>query len=237
MAWMPVGRQGSPDERGFVGTIHLVHARAARSSAKDRYAGRTALRAAGGCHRLGECRIHEVLVSVIHYAFVSFVPPFVSFVPFVSFFVSFVSLRALRAHYHYASDARVFSTSSACPGTLTLSQRRATLPSPAIRHVVRAMPISAITGLFLPHAVFLGHGMIGIRKQREVQPVLAGELRFALLVEDADAEDDGLRLSNVGSRSGSRTPSCVQPGVSSFDKRRGRPAARRSQRAGASSPD
>src|SRR5687767_11018605 len=50
----------------------------------------------------------------------------------------------------------------------------------------------AVARLLLPHAVLLGHFVIGVGQQREVDVVFGRELRLALLVENAHAQDGGL---------------------------------------------
>ena len=50
-----------------------------------------------------------------------------------------------RRHFSGKRLPRSFSTSSAWPSTLTLSQRFATLPSPSIKYVVRTMPMPFVS--------------------------------------------------------------------------------------------
>ena len=52
--------------------------------------------------------------------------------------------------------------------------------------------LAPVARLLLPYAVLLCHLVFGVREQREGNPVLAGELRLALLVENADAKYRGL---------------------------------------------
>src|SRR5262245_45091663 len=54
--------------------------------------------------------------------------------------------------------------------------------------------LAAVARLLLPHAELLGNGMVGVGQQGKVHGVLLCELRLALFVENADAEDGRLPL-------------------------------------------
>src|SRR5688500_14514435 len=64
--------------------------------------------------------------------------------------------------------------------------------SDQIRRPRDAHELAAVQRLLLPDAVLLGNRVVRVREQREREAVLGGELRLALLVEDADAEDHRL---------------------------------------------
>src|SRR3954452_22421024 len=91
------------------------------------------------------------------------------------------------------------STSWAWPGTDTLRQIRAILPS-LIRKVVRSTPIyfAAIHALLRPHAIGVESmlGLIGGKRQREV--VFFAEFRVARHAVGRKAEDVGSRRRELG---------------------------------------
>jgi hypothetical protein len=55
-----------------------------------------------------------------------------------------------------------------------------------------------VHGLLLPRAVAIGDGVILVGEKRERQVELLCELRLALRIEHADAEDGGFHLAEVG---------------------------------------